>query len=202
MRSLWVDHLRLAKQTLRTHIRWLRNLEARRAGGASIFKKKYSQLELCCIRFIGWKKVKNENTFFELICQLKFVKSRTQWLSECNFLSAHMKYFNVNYRKECQYLDEFEWMEKCAQSAHVRNMQGNISQINSAHMKIRSTLALIPFICYKINLIKGKFIPRKSVPVTFAILLICSTVKSELYSLSEMRLSSATKQQTETKSPK
>ena len=60
-------------------------------------------------------------------------------------------------------------------------------------MRSRSTLALIAFTCYKINPIKGKFVPKKSVPVTFAILLICSTVKSELYSLSEMRLSSATK---------
>ena len=54
-------------------------------------------------------------------------------------------------------------------------------------MRSRSTLALIAFICWKINLIKVKFLLKKSVPVTFA------TMKSELYSLSEMRLSSATK---------
>ena len=58
---------------------------------------------------------------FELICHLKFlISSRTQRLLECDLISADMKYFNVNYRKECQHFDTLESMEKCAQSAHVR----------------------------------------------------------------------------------
>ena len=94
------------------------------------------------------EKGEEQKHLFELICHLKFlISSRTQRLLDCDLISADMKYFNVNYRKECQHFDTLESMEKCAQSAHVRNMQGNISQINSVHMRSRSTLSPIAFIC-------------------------------------------------------
>ena len=91
---------------------------------------------------MGGKKGEDQNHFFELICQLKFLlSSRSQRLLECNLLSPDMKYFNVNYRKERKHFDTLESVKKCAQFAHVRNMQEKISQLNNAHMRSQSTLS-------------------------------------------------------------
>ena len=91
---------------------------------------------------MGGKKGEEQKHLFELICQLKFLlSSRSQRLLECNLLSPDMKYFNVNYRKERQHFDTLESVKKCAQFAHVRNMQEKISQLNNAHMRSQSTLS-------------------------------------------------------------
>ena len=66
-----------------------------------------------------------------------------------------MKYFNVNYKKERQHFDTLESVKKCAQFAHVRNMQEKISQLNNAHMRSQSTLLQLYSFVRKLSILQA-----------------------------------------------